>query len=107
MAVAALVLGISSIVFALIGLGWLGGMIAIVGIVLGVLARKAERTSMATAGMVCSIIGVVLGVLFYIACFSFVGTFSVLFYQMLDSLPEIVESLPELFENIAELNLCP
>lgn len=70
MAVASLVLGIVSLVFACIpGLGWLGGLIGIVGIILGALGRKdPAKKGMATGGLVCSIIGTVLGLALYIAC---------------------------------------
>ncbi len=68
MAVAALVLGIVSIVFSFIGLFWLGLILGIVGIVLGILAKKQNPTGMATAGLVLSIIGVVLCALVFIAC---------------------------------------
>lgn len=69
MAVASLVLGIISLVFAFIGLGWLGGIIGIVGIILGALGRKdPAKKGMATAGLVCSIIGTILGLALWIAC---------------------------------------
>lgn len=70
MAVASLVLGIVSLVFACIpGFGWLGGIIGIVGIILGALGRKdPAKKGMATGGLVCSIIGAVLGLIVYIAC---------------------------------------
>lgn len=79
MAVAALVLGIISIVcgvFSAGSLGWLGGVIGIVGIILGALARKngpVEKQGMATAGLVCSIIGTILCLLLYIACVACIG----------------------------------
>lgn len=70
MAVASLVLGIISLVFACIpGTGWLGGIIGVVGIILGALGRKdPAKKGMATGGLVCSIIGAVLGLILYIAC---------------------------------------
>ena len=77
MAIASLVLGIISLVIALFisSVGWLGTIIAIVGIILGVVARKRMDSSykMATAGMVCSIIGLVLSLILYIACVACVG----------------------------------
>ena len=63
MAVASLVLGIISLVIGIFSagsLGWLGAILAGVGIILGALGRKnPEKKGMATAGLVCSIIGVI------------------------------------------------
>lgn len=67
MAVAALVLGIISIVTCWIW--YIGPVVGIIGIVLGALGRRdPEKAGMATAGLACSIIGVVLSVIGYIAC---------------------------------------
>ena len=69
-AIAALVLGIVSILGGL--LRWfLGIPVGIAGIVCGYIGRNQARerglpTSMATAGLICSIIGVLLGILFAI-----------------------------------------
>ncbi len=77
MAVASLVLGIVSLVigFFISSAGWLGALIAIIGIVLGASARKKydEQYKIATAGMVCSIIGIVINLIFYIACVACAG----------------------------------
>lgn len=74
MAVASLVLGICSLVFPFIGLGWLSVLIGIVGTVLGALGRKkAEKQGMATAGMVMSIISIALGLIMWIACAACIG----------------------------------
>lgn len=75
MAVASLVLGICSLVFPFIGLGWLSVLLGIVGIVLGALGKKknTEKQGMATAGIVMSIIAVALGVVSWIACAACVG----------------------------------
>ena len=63
MAVASVVLGIISLVIGIFSagsLGWLGAILAVVGIILGALGRKnPEKKGMATAGLVCSIIGVI------------------------------------------------
>lgn len=63
-AIASLVLGILSIIFAVFGKRVFVEIIAlvmgIVGIVLGAKARKEAQTGMATAGFVCSLIGVIL-----------------------------------------------
>lgn len=68
MAVAALVLGIVSIVFSFIGLGIVGLIPGIVGVVLGIIAKKKAPSGMATAGLVCSIIGVAITLLMLLAC---------------------------------------
>lgn len=73
-AVTSLVLGICSLVFPFIGLGWLSCLLGIVGTVLGALGRKdSEKKGMATAGMVMSIISVALGLLMWIACAACIG----------------------------------
>ncbi len=74
MAVASLVLGICSLVFPFIGLGWLSVLVGIVGCILGALGRKNEsKKGMATAGMVMSIISVALGLIMWIACAACIG----------------------------------
>lgn len=80
MAIAALVLGIVSLVFAVLipGLQFLAPIVGIIGIILGVISRKNlkaanQPTGMATAGMVMSIIGTILGVLMYLLCVACVG----------------------------------
>jgi hypothetical protein len=73
-AVASLVLGICSLVFPFIGLGWLSVLTGIVGTILGALARKDEsKKGLATAGMVMSIISVALGLVMWIACAACIG----------------------------------
>ena len=77
MGVASLVLGIQSLMIGVFSsglLGWLGAIMAVVGIVLGAMGRKnPEKKGLATAGMVCSIIGLILCLLLYIACAACVG----------------------------------
>ena len=72
MAIAALVLGIASLVFSVIGfitagaLYWaafLGFVLAIVGLVISCVAKKKGASGKATAGLVCSIVALVLGTL--------------------------------------------
>ena len=59
MAIAAMVLGIVSIVLCCIW--YISLLCAIVGIVLGVMHnKKGVKSGMATAGIVCSIIGIIL-----------------------------------------------
>lgn len=77
MGVASLVLGIIAIVigvFSAGSLGWLGAIMAVIGIILGALGRKnPEKKGIATGGLVCSIIGLVLCLLLYIACAACIG----------------------------------
>ena len=72
MAVAALVLGILSIVCVFFGYGAILGLIfGIIATILGAKARKESQTGMATAGFVCGIIGTVIcavGLVCTIAC---------------------------------------
>ena len=71
MAIAALVLGIISIVFGFIpyGVSTIGLICGIVGIVMGVLGRREYgRENLALAGLICSIIGVVLSLLVFAVC---------------------------------------
>lgn len=64
MAIAAMVLGICSIVFSCIW--YLSPILAIVGIVLAVVSLKQERPGrgMAIAGLITSIIGIILAIVF-------------------------------------------
>lgn len=85
MAIASLVLGIVSLVFAVLipGFQILASPVGIVGIILGAIARKnlAEQnqpTGTATAGLVMSIIGTILGLLLWLACVACVGALSTL-----------------------------
>lgn len=77
MGIASLVLGIISLVIGVFSsglLGWLGAIIAIIGIILGALGKKdPEKKGIATAGFVCSIIGLVLCLLLYVACAACIG----------------------------------
>lgn len=77
MGVAALVIGIISLVigvFSAGSLGWLGAILAILGIIFGALGKKnVEKKGIATAGLVCSIIGLVFCLLTYIACVACIG----------------------------------
>lgn len=77
MAVASLVLGICSLVFPFIGLGWLSIFTGIVGTILGAFGRKnVEKHGLATAGMVMSIISIALGLVMWIACAALIGSVS-------------------------------
>lgn len=81
MAVAALVIGIISVVVAIFGgvFSWLGTVFGIVGIILAIQGRKnIEQQGMATAGLVLSIIGTILGLLLFLACAACVGGLGIL-----------------------------
>ena len=75
MGVASLVLGIISVVLAVLfsGFCWLAAILGLIGIVLGTSARKKGQGGVATAGLVLSIIGLILGLLMYVACAAMVG----------------------------------
>ena len=77
MGIAALVVGIASLVVFIFFGGAFSPIvfpIAIVGIILGALARKNPETkAMGTAGLVCSMITLVLSVLTYMACIACIG----------------------------------
>lgn len=74
MAIAALVLGICSIVFDFF-IWWLGLILGVVGVILGAAAKKqTPENGMATAGLVCSIIGVALGLVTLVACAACIGS---------------------------------
>lgn len=77
MGVASLVLGIIALVIGLFSagsLGWLGAILAIVGIILGALGKKnPEKKGIATAGLVLSIIGLIFSLILYIACAAVIG----------------------------------
>ena len=70
MAVAALVLGIVSLVFSLTKTAGIGGICAILAIIFGVLGQKKdpERKGMAKAGMIMGIVALSLGIIITIAC---------------------------------------
>ena len=69
MGVAALVLGIISIVVDVVTVGVYGW----IGAILGAVGHK-NQAKCATGGLVCSIIGLVLGLLLYIACVACVAS---------------------------------
>lgn len=81
----ALILGILSIVFAVIGLGVIGAILGIIGIVQGNKMRKTDKE--ANAGFVCSIVGTALSSFFAILILfltlSFTSLFSFTFLPML------------------------
>ena len=69
MGIAALILGIISLIICWIPVwNWAGLVMAIAGIVLGALGKKSAKPGPATAGLVLSILGVVFSVIFVLAC---------------------------------------
>ncbi len=77
MAIASLVLGIISIVFALItAMMPLFFIVPIIGIILGALHKSKHLPvgkGISTAGIVTSIVGIVVTILIYVACFALVA----------------------------------
>lgn len=71
-AIASLVLGILSIVFAFVYI-YVGLIAGVVGIVLGVKARKETPSGLATAGFVCSIVGTALSAVLLVCALCVVG----------------------------------
>lgn len=67
MGVAALVLGIISLVWACFGGTYLSAIVGIIGIILGAVGKK-KGANCSVAGLVLSIIGTVLSLLLFIAC---------------------------------------
>ena len=72
LAIASLVLGILSIVFAFVYI-YVGLIAGVVGIVLGVKARKETPCGLATAGFVCSIVGTALSAVMLVCALCVVG----------------------------------
>jgi hypothetical protein len=69
MAVASLVLGIMSILFAfIVPVAFIGIILGIIGVILGSISMKKETSPIATGGLVTSIIGVSISLLLYLAC---------------------------------------
>ena len=78
MGVAALVLGIISLVISIgagaAGLGWIGSICGFLAIIFGAIARKnPEQRGTATGGLVCGIIALTWGIVATIACISCLG----------------------------------
>ena len=70
MGIAALILGVLSVLFSFFsafGLTWCAIVTGAVGTVMGVLARKTGPDAMGTAGLVLSVVGASLGVVFLVA----------------------------------------
>ena len=92
MAIASLALGIGSLPFLFIPtVGWLGIVMAIVGIVLGAISKKQLKaqgapTGMATAGIVCSIIALAILVVVIIATIACVACWAAKGLNALDGL---------------------
>ncbi len=86
MAIAALVLGILSIILGLfLGgiLGWLCLIVSIAGIILGAMGRNDEQQkSLATAGLIMSIVGMAFGVVEMVVCSALNEVFEDIFFWM-------------------------
>lgn len=73
MAVAGLVIGVISMILALVGIGVpfvpFGGLVlSIVGLILSVVAGKKQKSGVATAGLVIGIISIILNGIFSVTC---------------------------------------
>ena len=89
MAVASLVLGIISLVWALVipAVKIIAIILGVIGIILGALGRKdPERKGIATAGLVLSILGLIFGIITWIACVGAVAGCASALDQVSDSL---------------------
>jgi hypothetical protein len=76
-AVAALVLGILSIVFCwIMWIDLIGIILGIIGLVLGIMAKKEMPSGMATAGIVLGIVGISLGAISFLSCLACASYFS-------------------------------
>lgn len=78
MGVAALILGIISLVISVgagaAGLGWIGSICGVLAIIFGAIARKnPEQRGTATGGLVCGIIALAWGIVATIACVACLG----------------------------------
>ena len=78
MGVAALILGIISLVISIgagaAGLGWIGSICGILAIIFGAVAKKnPEQKGTATGGLVCGIIALVWGLIATVACIACLG----------------------------------
>ena len=80
MGIAALVLGIVSIVSNFVGMGMpVGAICGLVSIILGAMGRKdPEKKGLATGGMVCSIIGFIFSIIVIVGCAACLGGLGVL-----------------------------
>lgn len=93
MAIAALVLGIISLITCWFGAaGWLGCITGILAIVFGILGQKREpeKKGMAKAGFIMGIVALAIGIIMTIACIACIGAVG----------SAINESAPDLLESI-------
>ena len=101
MGVAALVLGIVSLILGFIPIvGILGIGLAIIGLVLGIIdwvqkKKKDEKHGMAVAGTICSVVAIIIVILWTMV-------FSVLVYHVVDNVDE--NTVKGFVESIQELN---
>ena len=108
MAIAALILGIASLVLAFIpGINIVGVIIGVVGIILGAIAIKKlkgakQPNGMAKAGLIMSIAGVALGLILWISCMICAGAYSKAIQSELKD-PKLQESLKDLEKATKEL----
>ncbi len=103
MAIASLVLGIISIIFAFTGpVSFVGIIVGVVGIILGAVARKNDPSGIAIGGLVTSIIGTSMALIFYLACVACVTAGTKVIKEAAKD-PQFQESFQELQKGLKEL----
>ena len=107
MAIASLVLGIISIVFALLtAMLPILAIVPIIGIILGALHKSKHLPigkGLSTAGIVTSIIGIVLPIIIFIACIALVAYFATEPGFMREYMDMLREISPEEYEMLYEM----
>ena len=96
MSVISFVLGLLSVLSALIfgvtSSGWISVVLGVAGIIAASLAAKTKKDGFSTAGLVLSIIGLVLGALFFFAC-----------YMIIQKVSDTINSVGETFEGVGDI----
>jgi hypothetical protein len=103
MAVASLVLGIVSLLFAfIVPVGFIGILLGVTGIVLGALALKKEPSGIATGGLVTSIVGASIALMLNLACTAWVFGGKKIFDEISKD-PKANEALDDFTRRMKEL----
>lgn len=83
MGVASLVLGIIALIIGVFSagyFGWLGAILALVGVILGASANKGpEKSTLAIVGLVVSVVALIICLILYVACIACAGLWSFVF----------------------------
>ncbi|MBN2161248.1 MAG: hypothetical protein JW807_17805 [Spirochaetes bacterium] len=104
MAIASLVLGIISIMFAFTGpFSFIGIILGVIGIVLGAIARKKEPdNTLSTGGLVTSIVGCAIALVFNLACIACISGGKKAFDEVSKD-PQIRKSFDDFTKGMKEL----